>query len=197
MTCKRKRKGERNRKYIIVTQRRQDETQQALDKLIHSISKMSGAVGTRPGHDKVMRQERNLQGSSSPRGCPGDPVCPLSLSVLLLLCFLLILEMQYVVIRPPWNSPSLSGIIPQSLDPPCLQVTDSLMRNQEWKVYLDISQILLVGQIDMEGWYVAMELVSVVFHGIGMLMIAPAQDMTIISEPNDLCPSRGYGYGQK
>ena len=71
------------------------------------------------------------------------------------------------------------------------------MRNQEWKVYLDISQILLVGQIDMEGWYVAMELVSVVFHGIGMLMIAPAQDMTIVSEPNDLCPSRGYGYGQK
>ena len=71
------------------------------------------------------------------------------------------------------------------------------MRNQEWKVYLDISQILLVGQIDMKRWYAAMDLVSVVFHGIEMLMIAPAQDMTIVTEPNDLHPSRGYGYGQK
>ena len=49
----------------------------------------------------------------------------------------------------------------------------------------------------MKGWYVAMDLVSVVFHGIEMLMIDPAQDMTIVTEPNDLRPSRGYGYGQK
>ena len=42
---------------------------------------------------KVTRWERSLQGSSYPRGHPGDTVCPLSLSVLLLLCFLLILEM--------------------------------------------------------------------------------------------------------
>ena len=33
---------------------------------------------------------KNLQGSSSPRGCPGGPICPFPLSVLLLLSFLLI-----------------------------------------------------------------------------------------------------------
>ena len=70
------------------------------------------------------------------------------------------------------------------------------MSNQEWKIYLDISQILLIGQTDMKGWYVAMDLVSIVFHSIEMLIIAQAQDMTF-TEPNDLCPSWGYGYGQK
>ena len=44
-----------------------------------------------PDRDKVTGRERNLQGSSSPRGGPGSPVCPLPPSVLLLLDFLLIL----------------------------------------------------------------------------------------------------------
>ena len=36
----------------------------------------------------------------------------------------------------------------------------------------------------MKGWYAAMDLVSVVFHGIEMLMIASAQDMTISTIPS-------------
>ena len=51
---------------------------------------VSGDAGMRPIRDKVMGWERNLQGSSSPRGCPGGPVRPFPLSVLLLLGFLLI-----------------------------------------------------------------------------------------------------------
>ena len=42
-----------------------------------------------PG-DKVTGRERNLQGSSSPRGCPWGLVCPFLPSALLLLGFLLI-----------------------------------------------------------------------------------------------------------
>ena len=53
-------------------------------------SHMSGAAEVRPNRDKVAGQERNLQGSSSPRGCPRGPVCPFLLPVLLLLGFLLI-----------------------------------------------------------------------------------------------------------
>ena len=158
---------------------------------------VSGVARMRPGRDKVTRWERKLQGSSSPRSHPRDPVCPRSLSVLLLLCFLLNLGNVICSPQASRNSPSLLGIIPQSLDPPCLQVTKSLMSNQEWKIYLDISQILLIGQIDMKGWYVAMDLVSIAFHSIEMLMIAPARDMTFVTEPDNLCPSRGYGYGQK
>ena len=52
---------------------------------------MSGPAGTCPDHDKVTGWERKLQGSSYPLGCPRGPICPLSLSVLLLLCFLLLL----------------------------------------------------------------------------------------------------------
>ena len=59
-----------------------------------------------PGCDKVTRRERNLQGSSSPRGCPGDPVYPLSLSVLLLMCFLLNLGNVICSNQAPQNSPS-------------------------------------------------------------------------------------------
>ena len=51
---------------------------------------MSGAACMCPVGDKVTGRERNLQGSSSLRGCPGGPVCPFLLSVLLLLGFLLI-----------------------------------------------------------------------------------------------------------
>ena len=81
------------------------------------ISILSGATGVCPNRDKVAAWERNLQGSScssglprgpntspreprgretnlqgsfSPRGCPGGRVCPFLLSVLLLLGFLLI-----------------------------------------------------------------------------------------------------------
>ena len=48
------------------------------------------AAWVRPNRDKATGRERNLQRSSSPRGCPGGPVCPFLLSVLLLLGFLLI-----------------------------------------------------------------------------------------------------------
>ena len=51
---------------------------------------LSGAARMCPGRDKVTGRERNLQGSSSPRGCPGGPVCPFAPSVSLLLGFLLI-----------------------------------------------------------------------------------------------------------
>ena len=51
---------------------------------------MLGDAGMHPIHDKFMEWERNLQGSSSPWGCPGGLVCPFPLSVLLLLGFLLI-----------------------------------------------------------------------------------------------------------
>ena len=36
----------------------------------------------------------------------------------------------------------------------------------------------------MKRWYAAMDLVSVVFHSIEMLMIASAQDMTISTIPS-------------
>ena len=49
----------------------------------------SSSLGGCPG-DKVTGQERNLQGNSSPRGCPRGPVCPFPPSVSLLLGFLLI-----------------------------------------------------------------------------------------------------------
>ena len=45
----------------------------------------------------------------------------------------------------------------------------------------------------MKGWYVAMDLVSVVFHGIKMLMIASAQDMTISTVPSQ----KGKGHRQR
>ena len=40
-------------------------------------------------------QERNLQGSSSPQGCPGGLVCPFLLSVLLSLGFLIFVNIIY------------------------------------------------------------------------------------------------------
>ena len=43
-----------------------------------------------PVGDKVTGQERNLQGSSSPRGCPEGLICLFPLSVSLLLGFLVI-----------------------------------------------------------------------------------------------------------
>ena len=49
-----------------------------------------GAAGMCPIRHKVRGRERSLQGSSSPWGCPGGPVCPFPLSILLL-GFLLIL----------------------------------------------------------------------------------------------------------
>ena len=49
-----------------------------------------GITGMYPDCVKVTGRERNLQGSSSPWGCPGGPVCLFPLSVLLLLGFLLI-----------------------------------------------------------------------------------------------------------
>ena len=45
----------------------------------------------------------------------------------------------------------------------------------------------------MKGWYVAMDLVSVVFHGIKMLMIASAQDMAISTVPSQ----KGKGHRQR
>ena len=42
----------------------------------------------------------------------------------------------------------------------------------------------------MKRWYAAMDLVSVVFHGIEILMIASAQDMTISSIPSQ----KGQGH---
>ena len=39
--------------------------------------RVSGAAGVRPNRDKVSGQERNLQRSSSSRGCPRGPICPL------------------------------------------------------------------------------------------------------------------------
>ena len=78
---------------------------------------MSGAAGMCPDRDKVTGRERNLQGSSSPRGCPGGPICPLSLSVLLLLGFLLLGNVTY----GDQASPEKSN--PTKKDPPRLRPT--------------------------------------------------------------------------
>ena len=74
----------------------------------------SSSHGAAPGGPtcplgELLGRERNLQGSSSPRGCPGGPVCPFPPSVVLLLGFLFIFGNIIYSNKPPWKSLSLFG----------------------------------------------------------------------------------------
>ena len=99
----------------------------------HSLLWVSGAAGVRPNRDKVTQRERSLQGSSSslgaapgarcvpsgaagtreePAGSSSPPGCPRGPGMSLAFFCLTVVGLsinfwKYIVIRPPWKSPSL------------------------------------------------------------------------------------------